>query len=180
VPFSVIPLSLPEVILLEPTIFRDERGVFFECYRESDVSRLGIREKFPQDNCSRSAKNVLRGLHYQSSPKAQGKLVRCSKGAIFDVCVDIRKNSPTFSQWLSAELTEDNCRLLYVPPGFAHGFVALTEGAEVLYKCTAEYSKEHDRGILWSDPAIGIRWPVQNPLLSEKDRRNPPLRDAQL
>ena len=165
---------------MEPALFRDARGVFFECYKESDFARLGIRELFRQDNCSRSAKNVLRGLHYQSSPKAQGKLIRCSRGAIFDVCVDIRKDSPTFARWISAELTDENCRLLYVPPGYAHGFVALTDGVEVLYKCTAEYSKEHDRGVLWNDPAIAIKWPVPNPVLSEKDQRNPLLRDAQL
>ncbi len=177
-PFTVSRLSIPEVLLIEPTMFRDSRGFFLESYKQSDFAKLGITENFVQDNHSQSAKNVLRGLHYQIHPNIQGKLVRCLRGKIFDVCVDIRKGSPTFSRWVSAELTEENCRMMYVPPGFAHGFVALTDRAEIMYKCTKEFSRDHDRGILWNDPAVGIQWPVENPILSEKDKANPKLKDA--
>ena len=177
-PFTVSLLSIPEVLLIEPAIFRDSRGFFLESYKQSDFATLGITEQFVQDNHSQSAKNVLRGLHYQIHPNIQGKLVRCLRGKIFDVCVDIRKGSPTFSKWVSAELTAENYRMMYVPPGFAHGFVALTDRAEIIYKCTREFSREYDRGILWNDPQIGIQWPIENPILSEKDKTNPKLRDA--
>jgi dTDP-4-dehydrorhamnose 3,5-epimerase len=177
-PFHFRHLGIPEIILIEPKTFRDERGFFLETYKYSDFLRIGLKENFVQDNYSRSAKGVLRGLHYQKNPRAQGKLVQCLKGRIFDAAVDLRRNSPTFSRWVSAELSEDNGLMLYVPPGFAHGFVSLSESADVMYKCTKEYSPADDRGIIWNDTDLNILWPVSDPVLSEKDRKHPLLRDA--
>ncbi len=177
-PFKATGVDIESVLVIEPAVFRDGRGAFSETYRYSEFTRLGIDDRFLQDNHSQSSKNVVRGLHYQIAPKAQAKLIRCCRGKIFDVCVDIRKGSPTFGRWFGLELTEENFRMLYIPRGFAHGFASLSEGAEIIYKCSEEYSRDHDRGILWNDPAIGIRWPVQNPILSEKDMKNPPLKDA--
>jgi dTDP-4-dehydrorhamnose 3,5-epimerase len=171
-------LEIADVILIEPQIFRDARGFFMETYKYSDFSKGGIGESFVQDNYSRSSRGVLRGLHYQKDPRAQGKLVQCLRGKIFDVAADIRKNSPTFRKWVSAELSEGNGLLFYVPPGFAHGFITLSESADVMYKCTAEYSPESDRGVIWNDPELEIRWPISDPLLSDKDGRHPLLRDA--
>lgn len=175
-PFNFKRLSIPEVVLIEPKTFEDNRGFFMETYKYSDFANFGIKGHFVQDNYSKSAKNVLRGLHYQKDPKAQGKLVRCLKGEIFDVVVDIRKGSPTYSRWIGVILSGENNLMLYIPPAFAHGFVVLTDFAEVDYKCTEEYSPEHERGIIWNDPDIGIKWPVENPILSEKDREHPLLR----
>jgi dTDP-4-dehydrorhamnose 3,5-epimerase len=169
-------LSIPEIILIEPDIFRDKRGFLMETYKYSDFAGFGIKEYFVQDNYSRSAKGVLRGLHYQKHPRAQGKLLRCIKGKIFDVAVDIRKSSPTYKKWVGIELSEKNNLMLYIPPAFAHGFVVLSSFAEVMYKCTEEYSSEDERGIIWNDPDIGIKWPVKRPILSEKDRRLPLLK----
>lgn len=149
-----------------------------EVYKRSDFAAAGIPEHFVQDNHSRSAKGVLRGLHYQKEPQAQGKLVRCLFGAVFDVAVDIRKGSPSYGKWFGAELTGENRKMLYVPPGFAHGFLTLSDTADVLYKCTAEYAPRHDRGIIWNDPDIGIRWSITAPVLSGKDIEHPRLRDA--
>jgi len=149
-----------------------------ETYKYSDFAKMGIKEHFVQDNYSKSVKGVLRGLHFQKNPNAQGKLVQCLKGKIFDAAVDIRKGSPTFGNWVSVELSEENNLMLYVPPAFAHGFVVLSEAADVIYKCTKEYSPEDDRGIIWNDPDINIRWPINDPLLSGKDRGHPALRDA--
>jgi dTDP-4-dehydrorhamnose 3,5-epimerase len=177
-PFLFKNLSIPGVILIEPGMYRDARGFFMETYKYSDFARTGIKEHFVQDNYSRSSMGVLRGLHYQKNPNAQGKLVQCTKGKIFDVAVDIRRSSPTFRQWVSVELSEENNFMLYVPPAFAHGFVVLSESADVIYKCTREYAPEDDRGIIWNDPDLGIVWPVKDPLLSEKDGRHPLLRDA--
>lgn len=177
-PFKFSRLEIPDIILVELLSFKDNRGVFMELYKHSDFARAGIKEYFLQDNYSRSAKNVLRGLHYQKYPRAQGKLVRCLKGRIFDVSIDIRNGSPTYSRWVGVELSEKNNIMLYIPPAFAHGFVVLSSFAEVLYKCTEEYSPEDDKGIIWNDPAIGINWPVKKPILSEKDRRHPMLKDA--
>lgn len=177
-PFTFERLSIPEVILIRPKVFTDERGFFIELYKHSDFSQAGITEHFVQDNFSKSVKNVLRGLHYQKNPAAQGKLIQCIKGRIFDVAADICKDSRTYGQWVSVELSEEDNHMLYIPLGFAHGFVVLSDEAEVLYKCTQEYSPENDRGILWNDPVINIRWPVKEPILSEKDRRLPLLRDA--
>ncbi len=177
-PFIFQPLDIPEIILIEPRRFEDTRGFFMETYKYSDFLRNGIQEHFVQDNYSRSVRGVLRGLHYQRNPHAQGKLVQCIRGKIFDVAVDIRKGSPTFMQWISTELSEENNRMFYVPPGFAHGFVVISDIADVIYKCTKEYSPEDDRGIIWNDPDIQIQWPIQEPVLSEKDSRHPLLRDA--
>jgi len=171
--FTFTRLTLPDIILIEPQAFLDERGFFMESYKHSEFSAFGIKERFVQDNHSRSTKGVLRGLHYQKSPKAQGKLVRVVVGEIFDVAVDIRLGSPTYGKWVGEVLSADNKRMLYIPPGFAHGFCVLSEGAEVLYKTTEEYSPEHDAGIIWNDPEIGIQWPIEHPILSEKDARLP-------
>lgn len=177
-PFEFLKTDIPEVIVVRPRLFMDDRGFFAELYKESDFERAGINGPFVQDNFSRSRKGTLRGLHYQMNPAAQAKFVRCMRGRIFDVAVDIRKGSPTYARWVGVELSEDNNLMLYIPKGFAHGFVVLSDMAEVFYKCTAEYSQPLDRGILWSDPAIGIKWPVDEPLLSEKDKRHPLLMDA--
>jgi dTDP-4-dehydrorhamnose 3,5-epimerase len=177
-PFEFRCLDISDVILVVPKVFGDDRGFFLESYKHSDFAAAGIPEHFVQDNHSRSVKGVLRGLHYQKNPAAQGKLVRCLNGSIFDVAVDIRKGSPTFGMWVSSELTGGNHHMLYVPPGFAHGFLVLTETAEVLYKCTTEYMPSEDRGIIWNDPSIGITWPIPGPILSAKDRVLPLLKDA--
>jgi len=177
-PFHFKHLEIPEIILIEPEIFGDARGFFMETYKHSDFVQGGINEHFVQDNYSRSAKGVLRGLHYQKNPNAQGKLVQCLRGKIFDVAVDLRKNSPTFGRWVSADLSEKNGFMLYVPPGFAHGFIVLSASADVMYKCTREYSPKNDRGIIWNDPDLSIRWPMKDPVLSEKDEKHPLLKDA--
>ncbi|MGC9019580.1 MAG: dTDP-4-dehydrorhamnose 3,5-epimerase, partial [Candidatus Bipolaricaulaceae bacterium] len=162
----------------EPAVFSDERGFFMETYKYSEFAAFGIRERFVQDNHSRSAKGVLRGLHYQNPPKAQGKLVRVIVGEIFDVAVDIRKGSPTYGKWVGVRLSAENKRILYIPPGFAHGFCVLSDMAEVVYKVTEEYSPVHEAGIIWNDPEIGIEWPVERPIISPKDAKWPPLREA--
>ncbi len=177
-PFLFKNLAIPDIILIEPMKFPDDRGFFMETYKHSDFARNGIREYFVQDNYSRSSRGVLRGLHYQKNPYAQGKLVQCLKGRVFDAAVDMRKGSPAFGNWVSVELSEDNGLMLYVPPGFAHGFLVLSDTADVLYKCTSEYAPDSDRGIIWNDPDVHIRWPVQEPILSDKDKRHPLLRDA--
>lgn len=169
--FNAKQLSLPEIILIEPEVFVDKRGFFMETYKYSDFARIGIGEKFVQDNYSMSVSSVLRGLHYQENPKAQGKLVRCLKGKIFDVAVDIRRESPNYAQWVGVELSEENYHMLYIPTGFAHGFLVLSEMAEIIYKCTEEYSSEYDRGIIWNDPDINISWPISDPIISEKDQK---------
>lgn len=178
-PFKFMLMDIPGIVLVEPASFGDERGLFREQYKHSDFVRAGIPEHFVQDNVSRSVRNVLRGLHYQLNPKAQGKLVACLRGSIFDVAVDIRKGSPSYGRWIGRELTGENSLMLYVPAGFAHGFLTLSETAEVLYKCTEEYAPSHDRGIIWNDPQINISWGVDAPLLSDKDRVHPLLRDAE-
>ena len=177
-PFHFERLEIPEIILIGPKIFNDARGSFMETYKYSDFVRMGIKAHFVQDNYSRSSTGVLRGLHYQKAPYAQGKLVQCLQGKIFDVAVDIRKGSPTFGRWVNAELSRENGFMLYVPPGFAHGFLVLSEYADVIYKCTQEYSQENDRGVIWNDPDLNIRWPSKNPFLSEKDGRHPMLKNA--
>ena len=176
-PFQFSRLAIPDVVLIEPTVFPDERGFFIESYKYSEFAAFGIKEHFVQDNHSRSVKGVLRGLHYQRQPKAQGKLVRVVVGEIFDVGVDIRKGSPTYGKWVGEVLSAENKRMLYIPPGFAHGFCVLSEVAEVLYKTTTEYSPEHDAGIIWNDPEIGIEWPIEHPILSEKDAGLPFLKE---
>jgi dTDP-4-dehydrorhamnose 3,5-epimerase len=177
-PFEFTPFEIPGLILIKPQVFDDGRGFFLELYKHSDFATAGIQEHLVQDNYSKSAKGVLRGLHYQKNPKAQGKLVMCIKGKIFDVAVDIRTGSPHYGKWAGVELSGENKRLLYVPAGFAHGFQVVSDMAEVLYKCTEEYSPANDRGVIWSDPEIGIAWPLNDPLLSGKDKIHPFLKDA--
>jgi dTDP-4-dehydrorhamnose 3,5-epimerase len=177
-PFVFTMHEIQGVVLIRPEKFGDDRGFFIETYKRTDFVKAGIEDNFVQDNHSRSSKGVLRGLHYQKTPHAQGKLVRCLSGRIFDVAVDIRKGSPTYGKWAGEELTAENNLMLYVPAGFAHGFLVLSETADVLYKCTAEYFPEDDRGIRWNDPDIDIQWPVSKPVLSEKDRIHPFLKDA--
>lgn len=177
------PLAIPEVMLIEPKVFGDDRGFFLESFNQQAFNQAtGTDHQFVQDNHSRSKKGVLRGLHYQLPPHAQGKLVRVVRGAVFDVAVDIRKGSPTFGQWVGAELTEDNHRQLWVPPGFAHGFVVISDSADFLYKATSFYAPQADRGIAWDDPAIGVQWPQLDVelSLSEKDLQHPLLADAEL
>ena len=174
---DVIPTPLPGVLILRPRVFADDRGFFLETYNAARFREAGLPETFVQDNHSRSRRGVLRGLHYQE-PSAQGKLVRCTRGAIWDVAVDIRVGSPTFAQWFGAELSEANREQLWVPEGFAHGFCALTEETDVIYKCTAPYDAKADRGIAWNDPELGITWPIAEPLLSPKDAAAPRLKDA--
>jgi len=177
-PFSFKRLSIPEVILVEPKVFPDERGFFLESFKESIFQENGITTKFVQDNYSHSIKGVLRGLHYQKNPKAQAKLVTAIRGEIFDVAVDIRKNSPTYGKWVGEILSEQNHKSLYVPEGFAHGFLCLSDEADVVYKVNEEYSAENDRGMLWNDPVVGVKWPVENPIISEKDKQQPLLEKA--
>jgi dTDP-4-dehydrorhamnose 3,5-epimerase len=179
-PFEFIKTEIPSVLMVKPRVFRDERGFFMETFKHSDFVEAGIPEHFVQDNHSKSARGVLRGLHYQTDPKAQGKLVRCIGGGIFDVAVDIRRGSPFYAKWVGVELTEENGDMLYVPPGFAHGFLVLSDSAEIIYKCTEEYSPEDDRGIIWNDPDIGITWPFQGPIVSAKDGALPLLKDADI
>ena len=177
-PFKAFtPLTISDVILIEPRIFGDERGFFAETYKASPYTEHGI-PPFVQTNHSHSAHGVLRGLHYQKQPRAQGKLVTCVRGAIFDVGVDIRRGSPTYGEWVGETLSDENHRLLYIPPGFAHGFCVLSDVADVIYQVTAEYAHALDRGIIWNDPDIGIDWPIDAPLLSPKDAAQPRLRNA--
>lgn len=177
-PFEFKKLDIPDIILIAPKVLGDRRGFFIETYKYRDFKMAGIDITFIQDNHSKSVKNVLRGLHYQKNPKAQGKLIRCIKGKILDVGVDIRKGSPYYGKWVSHIISEENNLMLYIPPGFAHGFLVLSDEAEVLYKTTEEYSPENDRGILWNDTEIGIDWGIEEPELSEKDKRLPILKEA--
>ena len=165
----VTPTNLPEVLIVEPTIFTDHRGWFFEEFRNEHFRDAGLPTVFRQENRSRSQRGVLRGLHYQLA-HPQGKLVTCTHGRIFDVAVDIRRGSPTFGQWAGIELDGDVPRQLWIPPGFAHGFCVLSPFADVAYKCTEVYVREDDRGLRWDDPGIGVRWPIERPILSDRDR----------
>lgn len=174
---KVIETALPGVLVLEPKVFGDPRGYFLETFRETGYREAGIGGPFVQDNYSRSAKGILRGLHFQE-PNPQGKLVQVFEGAVFDVAVDIRKGSPNFGNWVGVELSDENHRQLWIPPGFAHGFCVLSEFAGFFYKCTAYYAPEHDRAIVWSDPDLAIDWPVAEPRVSDKDRRAPRLSEA--
>jgi len=176
-PFTFERLAIPEVILVEAKSFPDERGFFLENFKESDFLKNGINTRFVQDNFSHSTKGVLRGLHYQKNPKAQAKLVIALRGEIFDVAVDIRKDSPTYGKWAGEILSENNHKLLYIPEGFAHGFCVLSEEADVLYKVTQEYSPEDEMGIIWNDPEINITWPIDKPILHEKDSQLPFLKN---
>lgn len=170
---------LPDVIVVQPRVFADERGAFMESFKRSDFTKAGMPEDLHQDNESTSRVGVLRGLHYQMEPAAQGKLVRCLTGAIYDVAVDIRAGSPTYGRWIGETLTAENRTMLWIPRGFAHGFQALTEGASVLYKTTNEYSPPHERCIRWDDPALGIRWPIPDPIVHKRDAAAPVLEKAE-
>ena len=169
-----LPSELPDVVLVEPDVFRDARGFFLETFHADKYRKGGIEGPFVQDNHSRSARGTLRGLHAQLR-RPQGKLVRAVRGEIFDVAVDIRRRSPTFGKWVSTVLSEENFRQIFVPPGFAHGFCVLSEMAEIEYKCTDFYFRDDEIGIRWDDPALGIAWPVREPLLSARDAALPLL-----
>ena len=179
---QITPLTIPDVLLLTPKVFGDERGFFYESFNQQVFEDItGLTRNFVQDNHSKSQKGVLRGLHYQLPPKAQGKLVRVVQGEVFDVAVDIRQGSPTFGKWVGALLSADNKQQLWIPEGFAHGFVTLSETAEFLYKTTDYYAPEHERCIAWNDSQIGIEWPCeQSPLLSDKDKLGVSLNSAEL
>jgi dTDP-4-dehydrorhamnose 3,5-epimerase len=177
---ELIETRIPEVLLLEPKVFGDDRGFFLESYNAKTFAELGVERNFVQDNHSRSARNVLRGLHYQLG-QPQGKLVRVVSGAIWDVAVDIRRSSATFGQWVGEELSAENKRMLWVPEGFAHGFVVISDSADVLYKATDFYAPLCERSILWNDPELAITWPLSGePLLSQKDRAGFPIRQAEV
>ncbi len=178
---KVIPTAIPAVLIIEPRVFGDARGFFFESFNQRAFSQAtGLDVNFVQDNHSRSAKGVLRGLHYQIQ-QPQGKLVRVVRGAVFDVTVDIRKSSPTFGQWVGVELTEDNHRQLWIPPGFAHGFYVLSDSADFLYKTTDYYAPEFERSLVWNDPKIAIAWPLDTqPIVSAKDAQGMSLTNAEV
>lgn len=169
---QITPSTIPEVLIIEPTVYQDKRGFFFESYNQQLYYQHGITVNFVQDNHSRSIKNTLRGLHYQIDP-GQDKLVRVILGEVFDVAVDIRFGSPTFGKWVGIYLSAENKKQVFIPKGFAHGFCVLSKVAEFEYKCSEFYSPSKERGILWNDPDLAIDWPVKNPILSEKDRKNP-------
>jgi len=169
---------IPGVILVEPVVHRDDRGFFFESFHESRYRDAGIRERFVQDNHSSSVRNTLRGLHGQS-PHPQGKLVRAIEGEAFDVAVDVRRGSPTFGKYFATRLSATNFRELYVPPGVLHGFLVTSDTAQLVYKCTDFYSPEAEFSVAWDDPDIGIAWPIESPILSEKDRSAPQLKDVE-
>lgn len=168
-------LEIPDVILITPDKFEDQRGFFMETYKKSEFEKYGIPTEFMQDNHSNSRKNVIRGLHYQLNPKPQGKLVRVINGRGFDVAVDIRLGSPTYGKWIGVELSKNIHRILWVPPGFAHGILTLEENTELLYKVTEEYDPLLDRCLNFNDEILGINWPIQNPMCSEKDKMAPKL-----
>jgi dTDP-4-dehydrorhamnose 3,5-epimerase len=177
---KVIPTAIPDVLLIEPRVFGDARGFFFESYNQRAFVEAGIPDTFVQDNHSKSSKGVLRGLHYQMV-QPQGKLVRAGSGEIFDVAVDMRRGSPTFGRAVGEILSAENRRMLWIPPKFAHGFVVLSESAELLYKATDFYAPEGERSLLWNDPALGIHWPIDGePVLSEKDRLGALLADSDI
>ena len=174
---NVTPLTIPDVLLIEPKVFGDERGFFYESFNQAAFDKAtGLDISFVQDNHSKSARNVLRGLHYQTPPKAQGKLVRVLVGEVFDVALDIRKDSPTFGSWVGERLSAANKRQMWIPPGFAHGFLVLSDSAEFLYKTTDYYAPDCERSILWNDPALAIDWPLTGaPVLSAKDTQAVPF-----
>jgi len=176
--FTFKILNIPEVILIEAQSFPDDRGFFLESFKESSFIENGINTKFVQDNFSHSIKGVLRGLHYQKNPKAQAKLVTVFRGEIFDVAVDVRKNSLTYGKWVSEILSEQNHKLLYIPEGFAHGYCVLSEEADIFYKVNQEYSPKNDGGFIWNDPEINIKWPIDKPTMSEKDLKLPLLKNT--
>ncbi len=176
-----IPTAIPDVILIEPKVFGDHRGFFMETWQRETFAKNGIDYDFVQDNHSKSSHGILRGLHYQME-QTQGKLVRVVEGTVFDVAVDMRRSSATFGQWVGYELSGENRHMMWVPPGFAHGFYVMSESAEFVYKCTDYYAPEHEESLLWNDPALGIDWHLVNgiaPILSDKDANAPVFADAQ-
>jgi dTDP-4-dehydrorhamnose 3,5-epimerase len=178
---NIVPTEIPDVLIIEPRVFEDDRGFFYESFNEKAFAqKTGVTPHFVQDNHSRSAPNVLRGLHYQIQ-QPQGKLVRVIAGAIFDVAVDLRKSSPTFGQWVSCLLSAENKRQFWVPAGFAHGFCVVSEVAEVLYKATDYYAQSHERCVLWNDPDLAIAWPIAvTPIVSAKDKAGQPFKTAEV
>lgn len=172
-----IPTDIPDVFLIRPDVFEDNRGYFFESFSKTKFSSLGIDYEFVQDNQSLSEKNVLRGLHFQKAPHEQGKLVRVIKGAVLDVAVDIRKNSPYFGKYISCILSEKNKLMLWVPPGFAHGFLTLEDNTIFFYKCTKQYNKESEKIIRYNDPDININWNIESPIISDRDKNAPFLKE---
>ncbi|MCE1202659.1 MAG: dTDP-4-dehydrorhamnose 3,5-epimerase [Bacteroidia bacterium] len=174
---EIVETGIPDLLIVKPAVFEDHRGYFFESYNKEKFLQKGIDQNFVQDNESKSAKNVLRGLHFQKPPFAQGKLVRVMKGAVLDVAVDIRKMSPTYGKWASIVLTESNKWMYWIPPGFAHGFVTLEDDTVFFYKCTNVYNKASEGSIRWNDPDLNIDWGITEPLLSDKDREAPLFRD---
>lgn len=181
-PFTFERLDIPDVTLVTPRAFADDRGCFVETYRRSDFAAAGIPFEFHQDNFSVSKRHVVRGLHYQLASAAQGKLLRALSGSLWEVAVDIRRGSPHFGKWTGVLLSAENRRILWIPKGFAAGVVSLEDGSQLAYKTTAEYSRPHERGIRWNDPDIGIRWPagVNQPIVSEKDQAHPLLKNAEI
>lgn len=178
---NVIETNVKDVFIIEPDVFGDKRGWFFESWSEKKMQDKGLFYNFVQDNHSFSAlKGTLRGLHFQKGDAAQAKLVRCSRGAVMDVAVDMRKNSPTYKKWVGVELSAENHRQLLIPRGFLHAFLTLTDDVEFLYKADNYYSPENDRNIIWNDPEIGIDWGIENPILSEKDKNAPLLKDSDI
>ena len=177
--FTFKKLEIPDVLVIQTKIFSDKRGFFLESFKESEFISNGINKKLVQDNISHSTRGVLRGLHFQKNPKPQAKLVTVIKGKIFDVAVDIRKNSPTYGKWVSQILSEEEHNLLYVPEGFAHGFCVLSEEADVYYKVSNEYSSEHEDGIVWNDPNLNISWPLTDVIVSDKDKQLPLLENLE-
>jgi dTDP-4-dehydrorhamnose 3,5-epimerase len=174
-----VKTHIPDVIIIEPNVFEDERGFFMEFYRKNVFSENGIEYDFKQDNHSYSKKGVLRGIHYQLEPYSQGKLVRCIRGRVFDVAVDLRIGSPWFKRYVAVELSAENKKMIWIPPGFGHAFLAL-EDSEIIYKVTEIYNPSAERGIRWDDPEISIDWPIKNPILSQKDKNFPFLKDAEI
>lgn len=176
---KITKTKLDGVLIIEPDVFGDNRGFFMESWNKKKMEEVGLYYDFVQDNHSKSTvKGTLRGIHFQKGDKAQAKLVRCVKGAVLDVAVDLRKNSPTFKQWVGVELSEENKKQLLIPRGFGHGFVTLTDDVEFLYKADNYYAPEADAGIRWNDSEIGVEWGAENPILSEKDKKNPFLKDC--
>lgn len=176
---KVLPTELPGVLIIEPKVFGDDRGFFYESFQAQRYAEAGISGPFVQDNVSRSARGTLRGLHFQE-PQPQGKLVGVLRGAVYDVAVDVRRGSPTFGRWFGLELSEQNKRQLWVPPGFAHGFCVTSDSADFFYKCTDYYAPQHEQSLIWNDPELGIRWPVDAPLLSKKDASAPRLSELRV
>ena len=176
---KITKTKLDGVVVIEPDVFGDNRGFFMESWNKKKMEEAGLFYDFVQDNHSKSTvKGTLRGIHFQKGDKAQAKLVRCVKGAVLDIAVDLRKNSPTFKQWVSVELSAENKKQLLIPRGFGHGFVTLPDDVEFLYKADNYYVPEADAGIRWNDPDIGVEWGIKNPILSEKDKKNPFLKDC--